>query len=447
MSGFNNPIIGGGGALVYPSIHSPNFQHELSGWSINKDGSAEFNNLVIRNGQIISGSALYYSSTPPSKATLVASISAAATTDSFGNLVPAGLATYAASGGASFVVNLLSTNPSAFFQYNAPSGGVQGGHILIVAAANGTDPVTGIGYSAGMTGIDPVFADTINVIGATIKLNQPFNFTRPAQIGANAGGGATSPFIAVDAPEQGGIAPAHLQMKLQGTSPDGTHLGQLLIGQVAGGGSVTPVTSAMLEIQAQEAAPPDPPLVVISVAAGDRIFGSRVSGDADNRIRIDTSAPGGRIAIKTGAGTATQDSTLFNAAAALWASDPIAANISGAAETWHAVAFQNSWANSGSGVACQYRKTILNRVEIVGDLTVPVAGPNTVIFTLPAGYRPASTQQLELIVVSAAGGAAQFTTIRAFVAAAGNITAANFPAGLTACRVAFASGTSISLDA
>lgn len=46
--GFSNPIIGGGGTLVYPSIHSPGFQHLIQGWAINKDGSAEFNNLEIR---------------------------------------------------------------------------------------------------------------------------------------------------------------------------------------------------------------------------------------------------------------------------------------------------------------------------------------------------------------------------------------------------------------
>lgn len=44
--GFNNPIIGGGGALVYPSIHSPDYVPGVSGWSINKDGSAEFNSII-----------------------------------------------------------------------------------------------------------------------------------------------------------------------------------------------------------------------------------------------------------------------------------------------------------------------------------------------------------------------------------------------------------------
>jgi hypothetical protein len=93
MTGFSNPIIGGGGSLVYPSIHSPNFVKGSAGWTINKDGSAEFNNLTIRNGTIVSGLALYYSGTPAA-GNLIASIAAAAGTDSFGNAYLGQVASY-----------------------------------------------------------------------------------------------------------------------------------------------------------------------------------------------------------------------------------------------------------------------------------------------------------------------------------------------------------------
>lgn len=46
--GFSNPIISGGGGLVYPSIHSPDYAAGSAGWTINKDGSAEFNNVDVR---------------------------------------------------------------------------------------------------------------------------------------------------------------------------------------------------------------------------------------------------------------------------------------------------------------------------------------------------------------------------------------------------------------
>jgi len=45
---FSNSILGGAAALTRPAIKSPNFVHNVSGWSINKDGSAEFNNLTAR---------------------------------------------------------------------------------------------------------------------------------------------------------------------------------------------------------------------------------------------------------------------------------------------------------------------------------------------------------------------------------------------------------------
>ncbi|MGH3121720.1 MAG: hypothetical protein ACRDND_11950 [Streptosporangiaceae bacterium] len=48
MSGYASPIIGGGGALAYPSIHSPDYIPGSSGWSVNKDGSAEFADLDVR---------------------------------------------------------------------------------------------------------------------------------------------------------------------------------------------------------------------------------------------------------------------------------------------------------------------------------------------------------------------------------------------------------------
>ncbi len=46
--GFDNPLTGGEGALIYPRIKSPDFQAGMSGWSIERDGTAEFNDVVIR---------------------------------------------------------------------------------------------------------------------------------------------------------------------------------------------------------------------------------------------------------------------------------------------------------------------------------------------------------------------------------------------------------------
>lgn len=46
---FSNPIIAGDeGALIRNSIQSPDYVQGVSGWSINRDGSAEFNDVTVR---------------------------------------------------------------------------------------------------------------------------------------------------------------------------------------------------------------------------------------------------------------------------------------------------------------------------------------------------------------------------------------------------------------
>lgn len=53
--GFASPIIGGGGALQYPAIKSPNYVPGVSGWAIFKNGNAEFNGGTFRG--TVSGAA------------------------------------------------------------------------------------------------------------------------------------------------------------------------------------------------------------------------------------------------------------------------------------------------------------------------------------------------------------------------------------------------------
>jgi hypothetical protein len=50
MSGFEHPVAGGGGNLILAAIKSPNFVHGVSGWSIDKNGSAEFQDVILPGG-------------------------------------------------------------------------------------------------------------------------------------------------------------------------------------------------------------------------------------------------------------------------------------------------------------------------------------------------------------------------------------------------------------
>jgi hypothetical protein len=114
---FSNPVTGGQGALIRPAIKSPNFVHNVSGWSINRDGSAEFNNGTFR-GTVTAGSfqgtdfvintsgAFFYSGVPAA-GNLIASIAPGSGSDVFGNGYLGGFTSY--DDAAGFFVNMLGS--------------------------------------------------------------------------------------------------------------------------------------------------------------------------------------------------------------------------------------------------------------------------------------------------------------------------------------------------
>jgi len=86
---FADPIVGGVDKLIRKAIQSPNFIAGVQGWSINRDGTAEFNQLTIIASS--TGAAILIYNGPAALGNLIGSWSAVATTDSFGNAVPAGI--------------------------------------------------------------------------------------------------------------------------------------------------------------------------------------------------------------------------------------------------------------------------------------------------------------------------------------------------------------------
>jgi hypothetical protein len=94
----NNPIVGST-VLRRPAIQSPNFVTGTSGWTINSDGSAEFNNLTIRGtfqgtDYILNSSGLFIYTPTEAAGNLAESSAPAAGVDSFGNNYVPGHATY-----------------------------------------------------------------------------------------------------------------------------------------------------------------------------------------------------------------------------------------------------------------------------------------------------------------------------------------------------------------
>jgi hypothetical protein len=61
---FTNSPLGGQGNLLVQQIQSPNFEHGVQGWRIAKDGSAEFQDVVLPDGS--GGAVITFSATAPS---------------------------------------------------------------------------------------------------------------------------------------------------------------------------------------------------------------------------------------------------------------------------------------------------------------------------------------------------------------------------------------------
>jgi hypothetical protein len=178
--GFSDPIIGGGGALVYPSIHSPNFVTQVSGWTINKDGSAEFNNLTIRgtfkgtNFEINSSGAFFYSGTP-ALGNLVASIAPAGGTDSHGNIYYAGIVVYNPSGlaAAASIAQLLNANLNVGTNGQlAGTGGASPGQLGLATVTPGSlSLTTGLAGSTDVAALITMLSKTANGGIHAISLN------------------------------------------------------------------------------------------------------------------------------------------------------------------------------------------------------------------------------------------------------------------------------------
>lgn len=115
--GFANSIIGGAAALIRAAIRSPNYVTGTAGWTINKDGSAEFNNLVVRGtfdgtDFEVNSSGIFIYSGVPALGNLIGSIASAAGTDAHGNPYLDGVCSYGTSGVVQLTQGRLEQGPS-----------------------------------------------------------------------------------------------------------------------------------------------------------------------------------------------------------------------------------------------------------------------------------------------------------------------------------------------
>lgn len=255
-----NPVVGGT-VLRRAAIQSPNFVTGSSGWSVNQDGSAEFNNIVIRNGQIVSGTALYYSGAP-ALGNLVASVAAAAGTDSKGNAYLAGVTDYTNLGGTFFA---SSQQGGAYGLWSAPAaGGPWTAYGTYQMLGGGTTDIYIQSISGNLLLQAPGAGKAISLQAAAVAL-----------AGLQVTGGLTT--------DTETITSAHTA-----ASP--------LLEIINTASSITPLIRATIN------------------ALGDLLFGGRLSGDTNSRIVIDITA-GGLPRIRFGSGTAAPDTAISRTAA------------------------------------------------------------------------------------------------------------------------------------
>ena len=118
MLKFAHDIAGGQGNLIATSVQSPNFVHDVSGWQIARDGSAEFNDLTIRGtfygtDFVINSSGMFFYSPSEGTGNLIVSIASAAGTDPIsGQSYPKGFGLFrtSSSGGAGYIASTAAAN-------------------------------------------------------------------------------------------------------------------------------------------------------------------------------------------------------------------------------------------------------------------------------------------------------------------------------------------------
>ena len=157
-----NPVVGGI-VLRRQAIQSPDYVPGVSGWTINQDGSAEFNNLTIRGTfmgtdyEINTSGAFFYSGTPAA-GTLIASTATGDIVDWYDR--------FAASLNGGFV-NLYSGSLAGGWSVTATIEGSTGAQGLILTAALSILLGDAVTAAAGLAVTGGLTTDTLSVGGSS----------------------------------------------------------------------------------------------------------------------------------------------------------------------------------------------------------------------------------------------------------------------------------------
>jgi hypothetical protein len=432
--GFSNPIIGGGGALVYPSIHSPDYDPGVSGWTINKDGTVEFNNGTFR-GQLTAGSisagSIGDSSITESDFNNGTIESTVFTMDANGGLIliyasTQVVQTLTGSGNFNVPADVSQLKAECWGQgedgASVPSGILRSGiggtggeyaaepNLAVTPGGtcayvqNGADATTFQGTSVLVAAHN---GDSSNVSNNTIHFPGGTGGGGATHVSVGGGGGSSAgPANAGNAGKSSGAGGAGgAAVSGGGKGGNGGTSGNGVAGSSPGGGG-----------------------------GGGGGAGTNGGGGANGKVRVTYLTAKSLIGyISPVAGTDADGNDygiLFGGQ--LNAMDPVALN---QPETWHPMTLINGWTNSGAPeIIGQYRLlgSPPNSVQVKGRIVHASTSGTVTFWSAPAAYTPASNQIFGTCAVNAATNAYASNASQAKLRIAG--TALEFvalPAGTT----------------
>lgn len=200
---FGDPIIGGGGSLIREAIKSPDYSPGALGWTINKNGTAEFNDLTVRGtfqgtNFVVSPDGLFLYDGAPAAGNMLGSWASTAGIDEFGNAYKASLSVY---DGAGTMVTFLGGPSDRNLVYNLePQGGQEfvgflGGNMVLGWDGN---PDTFLLSDVGSIGVIGDGSAIVATSPTNSTLTQSVSLLLHAGTASAASGDATYPHTQLD---------------------------------------------------------------------------------------------------------------------------------------------------------------------------------------------------------------------------------------------------------
>lgn len=184
MSGFNNSVVGGFGILKRKAIQSFNFVSGQTGWSLNADGTAQFNQLTI----VIqaSGAAVLIYYPVAGTGNLIGSWSQIEFTDQYGNDVPAGI------NATSGILNAVTVQGASIITSTITNAIIDGCSIANSNLTSGTTYEQTITFDSGggvMVGYTTTTTTVTSNVAGTYTWTAPINGTAKIECSGGDGGG------------------------------------------------------------------------------------------------------------------------------------------------------------------------------------------------------------------------------------------------------------------